>query len=146
MAFINDYLTEEEKKKFEQYNFLYHVNTDDEGVKLGTGSESCTIDRENEMYLFHSVNTFERREFMIKIDYFSLVIVKNNIASVAYFDLKNLGDSSEYHKIWKMEGYDLTNVKNIEEDNVIKCLKEALVGYGIYGKIGVSTAKIGFDF
>ena len=37
MAFVNDYLTEEEKKKFEEYNLPYPDDCDYKGLKLGVG-------------------------------------------------------------------------------------------------------------
>ena len=39
MAFINDYLTEEEKKKFEEYNLLYPTISDHRGLRLGVEKE-----------------------------------------------------------------------------------------------------------
>ena len=148
MAFVNDYLTEEEKKKLEEYNLLYPDKSDYNSLKLGVGKGNvrCTLDREHEIYLFHSVNTFERRENIRSYDYFSLVIVKDNIASVAHFYLENMHDNFNYHKIWKLRGIDLRNIQNVKEKEVTRYLKEALVGYGIRGKIGISTARIGFDF
>ena len=146
MAFINDYLTEEEKKKFEEYNLLYPAISDHKGLKLGVQGYCCTVDRERGMYLFHSISSFERREFIRSYDYFSLVIVKKNTVSVAHFYLEDVTVDFEYHMIWAMRGINISNVKSISKKEIIGYLKEALVGYGIYGEPGLSTARIGFEF
>ena len=71
---------------------------------------------------------------------------KNEKVYVAYFDLEDVTVDFDYHMVWAMRGIDICNVKDLSKEKIIKYLKEALVGYGVYGKIGVSTAKIGFEF
>ena len=104
------------------------------------------MDRERQIYLFHSENSFERREQIKYIDYFSLVLIKKSIVSVAYFDLEDVTKGFQYHVVWAMRGIDISHVKNISKEEIIGYLKEALVAYGIYGELGVSTARIGFEF
>ena len=125
MAFINDYLTEEEKKKFEEYNLLYPAISDHRGLRLGVGkgNVSCTVDRERRMSLFHSENTFERREQIKYIDYFSLVLIKKSIVSVAYFDLEDVTKGFQYHVVWAMRGINISNVKNVSKEEIIGYLK-----------------------
>ncbi len=66
MAFINGYLTEEEKAKLAEYNVSYHKGSDHAGRKLGVNKweNLCTIDRERHMYLFRNKNSLERRELI----------------------------------------------------------------------------------
>ncbi len=148
MAFVNDYLTEEEKAKFEEYNVLYHEACNHAGLRVGVGSGriKCTLDRERSIYLFHDINSIERREFIREVDYFVLVAVEEDKVSVAYFDLEDITTSTEYHMYWHMSSYECMSVTNISNERIILYLKEALSAYGISGRIGKSTAKVGFDF
>lgn len=148
MAFNNDYLTEEEKAKFEEYNVMYPERSSHAGLRLGVGSgrKRCTVDREREMYLFHDINSLERREFICSIDYFTLVIVRNDVVSVAYFNLEDISTTIEYHEYWKIRGMDTSLLKGITKEEALVYLKEALHTYGISGRPGSKGARIGFDF
>ena len=72
--------------------------------------------------------------------------MKKKTVSVTHFYLEDVTVDFEYHKVWAMRGINISNVKNVSKEEIIGYLKEALVGYGIYGEIGVSTARIGFEF
>ena len=148
MAFINDYLTEEEMAKFEEYNVWCPKESDHAGLKLGVGYGRilCTVDRERKMYLFHNENSLERREFIRAIDYFTLVLIKNGSVSVAYFQLKCVRRYMGYHKYWKMCGKDTTLVNDFLMEEVLIHFKEALCAYGISGSVGDEGANIGFEF
>lgn len=148
MAFINDYLTEEEKARFEEYNLMYPERGSHAGLRLGvgTGQKRCTIDRVRKMYLFHDTNSLERREFICSYDYFALVMVRNNVVSVAYYNLENISRTTEYHEYWTIRGIDTRLLKGITEKEALMYLKEALRAYGISGRPGDEGARVGFDF
>ena len=148
MAFINDYLTEEEKKRFEKYGLNYPAGSGKETLKLGDDGTNCkcTVDRIQQIYLFHTTNSFQGRELIKMIDYFSLVFEKDGKGYVAYFDLEAINNDKEYHKLWKMRGFDANLVKHLSDKEIVKYLKEALDVYGISGRKGNSKANIGFEF
>ena len=110
MAFINDYLTEEEKARFEGYNIMYPRESVHAGLKLGVGKgkRKCTLDRERNIYLFHTQNTRDRFDYEEYIDYFTLVVLKNGVINVAYINVEQksgiLKEDKDYDYLWICKG------------------------------------------
>lgn len=152
MAFINDYLTEEEKARFEEYNVMYPRECDHAGLRIGVGNgrKSCTIDREREMFLFHARNSEDRREYDEYIDFFTLVIVKDNKPSVMYINLeKESGmtrEDKDYDFLWKCRGWNMDRAKEYSQEELLEYVKEALCAYGCTGSVKNLKFNVKFDF
>jgi len=152
MAFINDYLTEEEKKNFELYSIFYPKESDLAKRKVGVsgGRISCTLDREREMYLFQAENSDDRREYDEFIEYFTFVLVKGGKASVFYVNLemdKHVSyEESDYDISWILKGWNMSKAEDYTKEQLIKYFKEAMCAYGCWGSLENIKFRVKFLF
>lgn len=145
MAFINDYLSNEEMEMFKKLNIQYPLATGINGIigyslgayKLKALRETCTIDREEEIYFFYCGTERYDKENIPKEHYFYLLWNKelsNNIVTIVLEQkCKRIDNSMEYLICWEMKScYSKTGNINIDEKIILK-IKEALSVYGIDG-------------
>lgn len=151
MAFVNDYLTEEEIEKFRGYNLKYPEWTDHGNRTIGVYENSikgvrCTLDRERQIYLFQTHNSsMERRKFIF-YDCFMLVMVRDGVPAVGYINLENVRETMEYSRLWKIRGMNQNGLSDIPRSEFLEILKEALLVYGINGRVGRVYNNIAFKF
>ena len=151
MAFINDYLTEEEIERFERYNLRYHEQCSNYHKFLGTVKTrkgvSCTIDRERKIYLFNcGDNAMIRRDTLEPIIYFALVIEEEH-PQVAYITLylnDGLIKKDGYDLFWKM--IKLNNNTNYSDKLILNFVKEAMSIHGYDGVPRLGKRIVKFDF
>jgi len=152
MAFINDYLTKGEREKIAQYNIPYPQGSDYEKRKIAVGNDDpcCTVDREREMYLFQSINSYNRREFDESTEYFTFVIIKEGKASVMYVNLEKDRsvpyEERDYDIMWNLRGYELSKAEGYTEEEMMKYFKEAMCAYGFMGDIENKEFNVNFSF
>jgi len=156
MAFVNDYLTEEEKKKFAGYQLKYAPNCPHNSRILGTdeniGGVWCTVDRERKIYLFYCGDnyriSFDCADNSIYRKYFALVIDEETPA-VVYVSMVDEWGSVEndgYRVLWKLKELDnRSNNKYLDKD-ILVYVKEALHVYGRDGEPGSNPRISKFDF
>ena len=152
MAFINDYLTQEEKERFEEYNIMYSEESSYSRRKVGVGSgrKSCTLDREHQMYLFQSINTYNRQEFGETTEYFTFVFVKEGKASVMYVNLEEDRstpyEERDYDILWELKGYEMSKTNGYTEEELMGYFKEAMCAYGSIGSVKKLKFNVKFNF
>lgn len=151
MSFVNDYLTAEEKKKFEKYQIKYAPKCTNSHKILGTEERIkgvlCTIDRERKMYLFDCGNNYRLRlEKINRTNYFALVL-EEDIPYVAYIGLvKHYGNTETdgYELYWQYE--ELDNKSNMSDKEILCYVKEALCVYGLDGEPQSESSIVKFEF
>ncbi|MCR5208900.1 MAG: hypothetical protein K6C99_01670 [Lachnospiraceae bacterium] len=158
MAFVNDYLTEDEIEKFRKLNISYGkmiCNEDNEVV----GTESayykegirCTLDRDKKMYLFYCNDdqAFGREEFWSP-EFFVFIQEKQNELIVTRVGLKRKHFNNYSRQVWSLYSINSKCYKtNIEYDskNILAYLKEALTTYGFDGDPReIDDERTEFDF
>ena len=144
MAFVNDYLTEDEIKQFRRLNISYGKKISIVSDKIvGTknsrvyGGVICTIDRANGMYLFYcgDDSAFGREEFWSP-EFFVFVQEKQNETIITRVGMEMLFQNHHTQICWKLY---CINTKCYETDrdsdsgNALDDLKAALRVYGING-------------
>ena len=151
MAFINDYLTEEEIERFRGYNLKYHKKCGKNHKILGTvkgiNGVRCTIDRERKMYLFNcGDNAMIRRDTLEPIIYFALVIdgEKPYVAYITLYEKHGLVEEQGYSIFWKFLGID--NQGEYSDDIILQYTKEALSKHGLEGYPEEKPRLTKFDF
>ena len=140
MAFINDYLTEEEIERFRGYNLKYHKDCSRNHKILGTvkcfGKVYCTVDRERKIYLFNcGDNSMIRRDTLEPIIYFALVM-EDEIPHVVYACMDRqdgLISPNGAYVNWKLIKLDNFNYKKYTNEDVLFLIKEALSEHGYDG-------------
>lgn len=144
MAFVNDYLTEEEVEKFRKLNISYgkkicSVSNQVVGTKkrIIKGGVICTIDRNNGMYLFYCGDdqAFGREEFWSP-EFFVFIQEKQNELIVTRVGLKRKHFNNYSRQVWSLYSINSKCYKtSIEYDskNILAYLKEALNTYGFDG-------------
>lgn len=158
MAFVNDYLTDEEIEKFRKLNISYGkkiCSVSDRAVgtmnSIIMGGVICTIDRSNGMYLFYcgTDQAFGREEFWSP-DFFIFIKEKKNETIVAKIGLERThpnGFGEIYWKLYCINAQLYEKSVNYDSKNVIDDLKNALRVYKVDGdprRIDVTGIK--FDF
>lgn len=150
MAFVNDYLTNEEKEVFKQRAIPTGVFW--KGGILGYDPYSkvkCTLDRDEYIYLFdlgrhHNAEDLNEHNFRFVWDSLSgneaiLISVKKNFLHKSIH--------GEDGVLWSSLSLGLPQNLNSEKKTVIDKFKEALVTYGLNGKPGlVINFNTKFDF
>ena len=153
MAFINDYLTEEEVERFKSYQLKNAPGCSNNHKILGTekcfGKVLCTIDRERLMYLFDcGVNHRMWLDGLSEAQYFALVI-ENEKPCLAYFALvQRIGGLKERgcNVLWELENIDNRCKDKYSDDLLLDYLKQALHAYGLDGEPGACSRVVGFEF
>jgi len=141
MAFVNDYLTEEEKKKFAGYQLKYAPKCSNCNSILGTvkrlGGMWCTLDRERKFYFFDcGVNDRDWLDGKNCFNYFALVLEESDIC-LAYIALEKLHGSVEkdgYEILWDFKELDNRCRNKYSDELILSYVKEALDAYGLRGK------------
>ncbi len=140
MGFVNDYLTEDEKKRFEKYQIKNAPKCTNNHKILGTeknlGGVWCTVDRARNIYLFDcGGNSRDRLDGLDYSEYFALVVI-NDIPCVSYFALKqhyrNIEtDGCDYY--WELSSID-NKCKNYSDNQMLDYLRQALNVFGLDGE------------
>ena len=158
MAFINDYLTEEEIEKFRRLNISYGKKicvTSNEIV--GTiknryfGGVICTIDRSNGMYLFYCGDDYGfGREELWSPEFFVFIQEIQDKIIVTKVGLEETHPNGYSQRVWNIYSinskYYETNIE-YDSNSVISDLKAALIIYGFDGdprEKDVSTTDFNF--
>ncbi len=153
MAFINDYLTEEEVERFKSYQLKNAPGCTNNHKILGTvqrlGGIRCTVDRDRLMYLFDcGVNDRMWLDGLSEAQYFALVI-ENEKPCLAYFALiKDYGslENDGYHTKWELEGIDNRCKDKYSDDELCNYLKQAMCAYGLGGEPGTPQIVVECEF
>lgn len=158
MAFVNDYLTEDEIEKFRKLNISYgKMICDEDNEAVGTESAyfregvRCTLDRDKKMYLFYCGNdsSFGREELWSP-DFFIFIQEKQNETIVTKVGLERTHPNGFSEIFWKLYFINAQLYeKRVEYDskNVIEDLKNALRVYKVDGDPRrIDVTKIKFDF
>lgn len=150
MSFVNDYLTEEEKKQFREYQIKYNPKCTNNHKILGTeecwGGVWCTTDRDRKLYLFYCGDNYkERLDGLGTSEYFALVMIKDK-PKVSYFALEqHIGvvDEDGYSVLWNMVEKD----NKCKDNNVVlEYLKDALLIFGLDGDPQKSSRVVKCNF
>lgn len=147
MAFINDYLNEEEMEEFKRKAIPFR-NDYDSGIILGYNENAtksflsrveCTFDREEKIYLFYCGTEKYDFENIPKEHYFKLVweneFGNDAISMTLENKYKNFSGKAEDVIICWDITYLSLNINNAgKKDKLISKLKEALAVYGFNGR------------
>lgn len=161
MAFINDYLSDEEEEMFKKLNISYPAATGITGIigcspntyLLKALKRTCTIDRNEKLYFFYCGTEQYDMENIPNDHYFYLLWNKelgDKIVTIVLEKIyKSIDNNQTEHIIfWKIKKlYIEEEHKKIKELIILK-IKEALSVYGIDGEPGyiLKTTKVDFDF
>ncbi len=157
MAFVNDFLSNQEIEKFRNLKISYGKKiciVSDEIVgtmKSIFGGVECTIDRSKGMYLFYCGidSAFGREEFWSP-DYFIFIQEKQNEMIVTKVGLERTDPNGLTEILWKLYSINSKFYEtNIDYDpkNVIDDLKDALRIYKVNGDPRrIDKTTISFDF
>ncbi len=158
MAFVNDYLTEDEIEKFRKLNISYgKMICKEDNEVVGTESAyykegiRCTLDRDKKMYLFYCGDdqAFGREEFWSP-EFFVFIQEKQNELIVTRVGLKKTHPNGFSQRVWSIycinSKYYETNIE-YDSNNILADLKEALTTYGFDGNPReIDEASTEFDF
>jgi hypothetical protein len=132
MAFVNEYATEEDFRKFDLNGIWDKFNPHMRGDYYVWGKPGLTIDREINIFLM--VVGYGREEFSNE-QYCLLWWAGSQIT----FTLRLANESSSYfteqpyRQVFEMEALFVPKVLDISREIVIKTIKEALTVYGYRG-------------
>lgn len=163
MAFVNDYLTEEEIEKFRKLNISYGkmILKEDKDVvgtepfNFGEGIR-CTLDRENKMYLFYcGDDSWFGREEKWSPYFFVFIQEKQTETIVTRLGLedkypRDYPNDDKYQRIWRL--FCINSIIYESNDKydyrkLINALKAALKVYGVNGNPQRNiTLNIAFEF
>lgn len=161
MAFINDYLSDEEMEMFKKLNIPYPHDTGKHGIigyspnayKLKALRRTCTIDRAEEIYFFYCGTEKYDMENIPKDHYFYLIWNKELGNDIVTIILEQIyGQSNDNHKehiiSWKIVDCYSKYAGKITDEKIITKIKEALSVYDISGhpNIKADNSRVKFDF
>jgi hypothetical protein len=153
MGFVNDYLTDEEQEMFRKRSIPIGVWWRGKGAVLGYKPGdlvSCTIDRENNVYLFNLGKHHDAED--IDVENFKLVWddLCGNEAIDFSTKAKFVGDYREglgYDIMWYNFVLSVTDDLYAKRQLIIDKIKEALTAFGVRGTPGLRTGvNVKFDF
>lgn len=161
MAFVNDYLSDDEMEMFKKLNISYPDATGINGIigyspnayKFKVLRETCTIDREAEIYFYYCGTERYDKENIPKMQYFYLLWKEefgNDILTIILERERKYDNENHSEKIifWKKKDIYFVLTDNKINDKIILKIKEALSVYNISGDPDnkENNRRVDFDF